>query len=189
MQVRNLVRLSVSLVALAGIGCASGATMVGMVPKSYEVAHRNAYTVKLSTAGGRETQAWSKSEISNENFSAALADSLSTSGVFSSVVRDGTSDYLLDVFLTKVDQPIMGFNMTVSVTANWTLTDLKTNGVVFQDLIEASHTATVGDAFAGVTRLRLANEGAARANIAEGIKRLSQLDLSPGSNAAVANPR
>ena len=189
MRLIALFRLTIALIALAGMGCATGATTIDMVPKSYEVAHRNPYGVRVSTGGGRETQAWSKSEISNENFSAALADSLSTSGVFSSVVRDGTSDYLLDVFLTKVDQPIIGLDMTVLVTANWTLTDLKTNAVVFQDLIQGSHTSTVGDAFAAVKRLRLATEGAARANIAEGIKRMSQLELSPGNNAAIANPK
>ena len=43
--------------------------------------------------------------------------------------------------------------------------------------MESSFTATTGDAFAGVTRLRIATEGAAQENIRLGIKKLSQLNL------------
>jgi hypothetical protein len=35
----------------------------------------------------------------------------------------------------------------------------------------------MGDAFAGVTRLRMAVEGAARENIANGLKEISSLNL------------
>lgn len=51
------------------------------------------------------------------------------------------------------------------------------NEVIFQGNVSTTHTATMGEAFAGAKRLRLANEGAARANIKEGLRRLSQLKL------------
>ncbi|MFI4891262.1 MAG: hypothetical protein ACHQIL_12090 [Steroidobacterales bacterium] len=44
--------------------------------------------------------------------------------------------------------------------------------------ITTDFSATTSDAFAAVKRLRLANEGAARANITEGLRRLSAVDLS-----------
>jgi hypothetical protein len=43
--------------------------------------------------------------------------------------------------------------------------------------IKSSHTATMGQAFAGVTRLRLAVEGAARENIQLGLMAISRLQL------------
>jgi hypothetical protein len=49
--------------------------------------------------------------------------------------------------------------------------------VVWRKPITSTFTAGMGDAFAGVTRLRMAVEGAARANIAQGLKEISDLKL------------
>ena len=49
--------------------------------------------------------------------------------------------------------------------------------VVWQESIASEYTATPGDAFAAVKRLRLATEGAAKNNIAEGLSRISKLSL------------
>jgi len=65
----------------------------------------------------------------------------------------------------------------VNVTAHWQLTRMVPRQVVFQEVIPSSYTATVSDAFAAITRLRLAEEGAARANIQDGLNRLAQLKL------------
>ena len=43
--------------------------------------------------------------------------------------------------------------------------------------ILSSYTANMSDSFAGVTRLRLAVEGAARENIASGLKEISNLNF------------
>jgi hypothetical protein len=67
--------------------------------------------------------------------------------------------------------------MTVNLTANWKLTHIATRKIVYQDDISKSYTATVGDAFVAIKRLRLAEEGAARENITEGLNRISRLNL------------
>ena len=43
--------------------------------------------------------------------------------------------------------------------------------------IKSAHTATAGDSLVGVTRLRLANEGAARKNIEAAIAAMGKLPL------------
>jgi len=66
----------------------------------------------------------------------------------------------------------MGFDMTVTMFAEWALVRARTNVEVWKRSIKTTHTATVGDAFVGVTRLRLANEGAAKENIRKGLEAL-----------------
>lgn len=66
-----------------------------------------------------------------------------------------------------------GFNMTMSLRADWMLARVSDNKVLWHDKILSTYTATVGDAFAGIKRLRLANEGAARKNIEQGLAELA----------------
>jgi len=67
--------------------------------------------------------------------------------------------------------------MTVKMEVSYTLTDTKSGKTVWSKNVASEHTAKMGDAFAGVTRLRLANEGAAKANIQEAITEISAMQL------------
>ena len=49
--------------------------------------------------------------------------------------------------------------------------------LVWEDQTNRPFTATVGDAFAGTVRLKLANEGAIRENIKAGLERIATLTL------------
>jgi hypothetical protein len=80
-----------------------------------------------------------------------------------------------------VISPNAGFDMTVTAVTEWQLTEVAGGRMVLEEYISTPFTATVGDAFTGVARLRLANEGAARENIKEGIRRLSELRLLPAT--------
>ena len=62
---------------------------------------------------------------------------------------------------------MFGLTYTVKMEAGWTLQRADNSTVVWQESIKSEHTATFSDAFAAVTRLRLATEGAARDNIAK----------------------
>jgi hypothetical protein len=46
-------------------------------------------------------------------------------------------------------------------------------------IIKASHTVTVGDAFIGLERLKMANEGSGKKKIGEFMKALSKLKINP----------
>jgi hypothetical protein len=83
----------------------------------------------------------------------------------------------LTVTIFNLDQPSFGFSFTVKMEAGWSLRRADTGAVVWQESIKSEHTATTGDAFAAVKRLRLANEGAAKENIAQGLSKISTLSL------------
>ena len=165
------------------VGCATGAKPEAMIPANYQLTHRHPYSTSVEVTGGQATNpAWT-SEISNDAFATAITEAIAQSGVFSTVLNQGGSDYRLKVTLINLDQPMMGFNMTVNAVVGWSLIDVASGQPVFDEFIATPYKATVGDAFAGVKRLRLANEGAARENIKEGIRRLSELDLTATSNS------
>lgn len=107
----------------------------------------------------------------------ALAESIAKSQTFSRVVEGKGGDYLLTVSVFQVEQPAFGLSFTVNMEAGWTLQRVNNGTIVWQESIKSTHTATVGDAFAGAKRLRLATEGAARNNIAQGLAKISQLSL------------
>ena len=142
------------------------------------VAKRHSGAVRVSVLGGKETNPLWKSEISSESFAEALKQAISSSGLFAAVRTDSGTDYLLEVVFTDVDEPLLGgFNMTVTLTARWSLVASKTNQTVWRKDIVTPFTAGVGDAFSGVERLRVANEGAARENIKVGLEELSKVTL------------
>ena len=88
--------------------------------------------------------------------------------IFSKVTTINGAEYLLNVVITNLGQPLAGFDMTVTLTTHWKLSKRDSSQLIWQDFISTKYTATVGDAFAAVKRLRLANEGAARKNIGKG---------------------
>jgi hypothetical protein len=165
--------------AFAGVlaGCATPTTYEGMVPTAFDNAKRHAQSVSVAVSGGRETDATDKPQISDAAFTQALTQAIAQSRTFSRVVTGAGGDYLLTVALTGLDQPSFGFSFTVKMEAGWTLRRASTGAVVWQQAILSEHTATTSDAFAAVTRLRLATEGAARNNIAQGLARISRLEL------------
>jgi hypothetical protein len=158
-------------------GCASPAQPGKMVVSTISHAGAQHDAVSVQVTGGQKTNPMLASQISGDDFRTALVQSLRDSGIFRSVDADGNAPYKLDVRLDAVEQPAAGFNMTVGVRSDWTLSKSQGGAVVWQQPIYSTYTATVGDAFVGGTRLRLANEGAARKNIEQGLTQLSNLKL------------
>jgi len=165
MKKLRLISVLASIVFL--FGCASGAKMESMVvtvdPGSnmanYEEALKNEISV-TSVKGGRKTTSVTGPEISNEDFLGALKNSLSKHGLLASE----KGKYNLNARLVRVDKPAFGVDMTVTTHIKYMLTNMD-NDVLYNKTIIAPYTATMGDAFAGAKRLRLANEGAGRENI------------------------
>jgi hypothetical protein len=60
---------------------------------------------------------------------------------------------------------MLGIDMTVTANVRYSLIDTTTRKEVFSKVITGTYTAKFSDAFAGVERLKLANEGAAKTNI------------------------
>jgi PBP1b-binding outer membrane lipoprotein LpoB len=171
--------LSLSLLAVAFLvgGCASPASQEAMVPAAIQTAKKHPHTVSIKVSGGQETDASGKSQISNEALSQALTQAIESSKTFSRVVQGTDGNYLLTVNIFSIEQPNIGFSFTVKMEAGWTLKRADNGVVVWQESVKSQHTATTSDAFAGVARLRIATEGAARNNIAQGLEKISKLSL------------
>jgi len=171
--------LAVVAVLLYLTGCASGAKMGNMIyegpVKAYDMALDSNVNV-ANVSGGQETNpAWT-SEIANDAFAGALKQSLRKQGLLS-----GSGRYQLEALLLEVDQPMFGLDFEVTTHVKYILTDRDNNdAVVLNDTIVAPYTATIGDAFVAIKRLRLANEGSGNANIAGLLEKLSELQIRPG---------
>jgi len=165
-------------------GCASGAKKENMVyepsvPMSYDTKLKNSVDVEETSGGKNTNPAWT-SEISNEAFSGAVKESLDRQGLLSD-----SGIYKLQITLIKVDQPLFGLNLEVTTHVKYTLTDSSNNSVVFSETIIKPYTATVGDAFAAVKRLRLANEGSGKENIKGLLEKLAELKIQPDQVSVV----
>lgn len=163
-------------------GCASPAKMENMVYRPsqqtvYDDALKNQVGIESATGGEKTNPLWT-SEISTEAFSEAVKQSLQSEGLFSENGR-----YQLEITMLKTQQPMFGLNFTVTTTVNYILTDRASGSVLLDEIVSAPYTATVGDAFIAVQRLRLANEGSGKENIKGLLDKLAALKL--GSDISV----
>jgi len=168
--------VAVSIVAAGMTGCATGAKSEAMVVEKVAIAHQSSSNVTVAVSGGSSTNGMGASQISDDDFAKALSDSIAKSGLFKEVLPSG-GRYKLTAFIGKVDQPVFGFNMTVKMEVSYTLVDTQSGKTVWSKNVASEHTAKAGEAFAGVKRLRLANEGAAKANIEQVITEISSVGV------------
>lgn len=161
--------LAVSLMALAA--CASpsrpeamvlGATP-GLVASSGDLGYRSVTSVVVS--GGSETNPLWTAQVSNEDLKAALEGSLAAAGYMGS---DGRP-MVVTANMIALSQPMVGLDMSVTSRIQYSVTS--DGRVVFNDTVAATGTATMGDAFVGTERLRLANEKSIQENIKQFITR------------------
>ncbi|MCI3953766.1 MAG: hypothetical protein K0R53_3266, partial [Burkholderiales bacterium] len=86
--------------------------------------------------------------------------------------------YQVAAMIERVDQPVVALDMTVTTTVYYSLIERSSNKSVWSQTVTRSYTARMADAFLGSKRLRMANEGSAKANIQafleELIKKFSQ---------------
>lgn len=171
--------LTVSAVAMVFVfsGCATASQPAAMTADfSAAAVKKHPVSASLQVSGGGETSAMGASNISNADFAAAIKSSIEQSGLFAKL-SDDSGDYRLTAHIVRLDRPMFGASFTVELEVNWRLMRASDQKVVWEKAIRASFTATMGDAFVGTTRLRLANEGAARANIKDAIDQMSALTL------------
>ena len=158
-------------------GCSSPANREAMTTGQLPISQKHEVSVSVKTSGGADTGAMDSSNISDADLKAAIEDSIAQNAVFKRIVQGRGGDYELTVSVASLDKPIFGASFTVNFEAGWTLTRLADRSIVYRKAIKSSHTATMGDAFVAVTRLRLAVEGAVKNNIAQGLKDISNLKL------------
>lgn len=125
--------------------------------------------------GGKETNPMWVSNVGNSEFEQALEASLRDAGLLAAGKQAGK--YTLIAHLENVDQPMAGFSMTVTATVAYSLVERATGKEVLNRRVSLPYTASMGAAFSGAERLRIANEGAIRVNITKLIDELFALKV------------
>ena len=171
----RIAAIGMSLALLAS--CATPASREGTAITERAPGKPIAGTVSVETRGGAETDGLASANIADADFKAAIESSIVKSSLFKSVVPGKGGDYELSVVVSQLSKPLFGANFKVDMETGWSLVKAADKSVVMRKVIKSSHTATMGDAFAGVTRLRLAVEGAARNNISLGLQAIAELGL------------
>lgn len=174
---RRLPLLTAGILVMALAGCSSPASREAMAPQAVAVSKHHPYSLHVQTAGGSETGALDSSNIADADLKAAIEDAVVQSKLFKSVVQGSGGDYELIVRVTSLSKPVFGGTFTVEMETAWSLTKLADRSVAMRKSVKSTGTATMGDAFAAVTRLRLAVEAAARDNISQGLKAVGELNL------------
>ena len=175
--------LVASLVLATAIltGCATPAN-VGAMSATATPQQRSASTplrdnvAVRNVSGGKDTNPLWTSQVGNSDFEQALEASLRDAGLLAPGKQAGK--YTLTAQMEKIDQPFAGASMTVTATVNYVLTDRASGKTVLERRISLPYTAAWNAAFAGYERLRLANEGAMKTNIAKIIDDLFAMKVS-----------
>ena len=157
--------------------CATPSQPTAMTASGVAVASKSSDTVSITVTGGRDTSSTYVSQISDADFREALKQSILKSALFSQVVDGRAGRYWLNAYIGALTQPLMGVSLTVDMEVSYTLVDSVTTKAVWQQNIATSHTATGSDSIVAATRLRLANEAAARKNIEAAIAAMGKLGL------------
>jgi hypothetical protein len=182
-QILTCVRL-VLLFAMLGVlsACATPAQPGHMVPESAlfpsyspDSPLRNAIAISKA-GGGEKTNPLLVSKVGDKELHETLRLSLKQCGFLST--SDVAAPFRLEVFLIELKQPRGGLTAIVDSVMRYKLTRSGDDQVVYDDIITASYKATVGDAVYGPHRLKLANEGSIRANIATFLENLHSLNIS-----------
>ena len=171
----------IAVIASASLlgGCASGARIENM-----EVAGQPAQRIAPTPlrkqlavrdiSGGNETSPLWKSNVGNSEFRGALTNSLRATGL---LAEGAPPRFALDAQLNALEQPMFGLDMTVTANVTYTLANQANGKTLWQQTLVTPYTARFSDAFAGYERLRLANEGAIRANIGQLTDALMKLGI------------
>ncbi len=175
--IKRFRNVALLLISIYLTGCASASNPGSMAIQGYVVPVAIGDSVTVSVEGGNETSSMGASQIANEDFAEAITLSILTSGVFNQVIKGDASEYMLNVFIVSLDQPVFGGSFTVRMESAWRLLERQSGLAVWERVINSEHTATMGDALVAATRLRLANEGAAQNGIRQAIIALSEMNF------------
>jgi len=174
MQFKAIFIPLVACCALLLGGCASSAPVA---PTSTVAKHPESVAIKIT--GGSDTATATTSQVSRPQFVTELTKSLQKAALFGKVLsaEESGADYRLEIAIADLPKPEIGASMTATVDATWTLSRAGNGYEIWKKTISSSHTTQPREAFTGVERLRLAIEGAALANIHDGIQQLGTASI------------
>jgi outer membrane murein-binding lipoprotein Lpp len=179
---KKLFIASLMLISAAVLsGCASPARidqMTAMATPAQRVVQTPMRTniAVRDVSGGKETNPMWVSNVGNSEFEQALESSLRDAGLLSTGKHAGK--YMLTAHMEKVEQPMFGASMTVTVTVNYSLQERATGKEILNRTVNLPYTAAFNSSFIGSERLRIANEGAIKVNIGKIIEEIFALNVN-----------
>lgn len=129
--------------------------------------------IGIAKVGGGEDN-WLHTGVTTRELEQALLASLDQSGFRCG--ENAAPRFSLDAFLVEMKRPAGGLTFKVDAIIRYKITSNPDGAVLFDDVLIGSHTARFDDAFIATNRMRLANQGAVRANIAALLSRLNELE-------------
>jgi len=124
--------------------------------------HNNIAIAEVS--GGQAGNRLWASKVGNAEFSQALSLSLNDAGLLAP--NPAIARYSLSARMEKLEQPMTGVSLTVTATVSYSLVERATGHELLHRTHTLPYTAPFGDTFGTIDRMRIANEGAVKANIA-----------------------
>ena len=155
-------------------GCSVNPSASDMVGNISDIKN-HPFTVSLEVQGDESDGLLEDTLIQTLDFHSAIEISIQQSELFTKIVKEN-ADYCLKVD-ADIQAPPGGWIYTVNIGGVWNLSNCATKHVVMDEFIRTSSTKTMGVAFNGFTRIRLALGEAARKFIEAGLSQITQLDL------------
>jgi len=177
MNKRGCLQLFTVFIALFGLqGCALF-DKEEMTVLDFDSNKSHPYSLSVNIGTGNEESDVGLRPIPREDLKFAIEKSISTGHVFERVISGDGGDYLLNVTVFTLEQPVSEYQITtVKLVAGWTLK--KAGGsVVWQKLISSEYTSGPLAALTYIACLRIANDGAIRKNIKQGMVQMAGLML------------
>lgn len=151
------------------VGCANVAA-TNMVPESFSSTKQIDRTIQVVVDTLKANEHFKGWVVASE-FKTAIEQSLLKAKVFKDVRQAAGSDYQLRVTVTSIGN-FWGLEARVAVNTTWEIVDLARQTPIWKDVVQSEGVATVGDAFAGATRVKIMYERALKENINRGIGQL-----------------
>lgn len=174
-SLRMLSLLAAMLAVITLAGCASPASRESMSLPSFTTKQQFNKTVSVLVSGGSDTGAMESTNVSDEEFQAAIEDAISKSKLFKEIASTNP-DLNLEVSISSLSKPSFGFTFEVSMEAGWVLSRKSDKSILMKKSIKSTGKATTSDAIVAVTRIRMAVERAAQNNISQGLTAVSEIN-------------
>src|SRR5882672_2429062 len=109
----------------------------------------------------------SRPGLEASDFKEAIEKSLANAGLGKAAASGRAAEYQLLAQIVELERPFAMARITASLEVAWSLLRASDKAVTFRKVIKSTHTGGAFDAFAGVVRVRMAIEAAAKNNIEE----------------------
>ena len=167
-----LLRAALLLLAVAAAGCHTVSSAL-IIPEDVEVARPLGGSVQIVASGSGKQAHFGPPIVAGEDLEAAITEVVLDCGLYDEVLAGGGAKHRLEVRVTELVEPEVGFDSSCEVTLRWTLKSGDGSRTLWADSITTSATLNSYEEMDSSIRPQLVMEKAMRDNLARGVKALS----------------